>query len=190
MKIYLATNVTRLVYGVVLMLPHQHQRREHQVDVIDIEILDVEAMGLTNEDVEPMLQPFEGADIDDIMACQINQPIQFKAGEMFGYDGEVNKAMHGYMVRVSDQSAEVVDDDQDEADDPEEDSEDEVGDQVDAGRIDDLIEAIEMLEDGNADHWTNNGLPEVAALKELTGGSVTAKERDEAWAAYNVGNNE
>lgn len=44
-----------------------------------------------------------------------------------------------------------------------------------------LMAAIEQLEDGNEDHWTTTGLPEVAALKVLTGGPVKGAERDAAW---------
>lgn len=51
-------------------------------------------------------------------------------------------------------------------------------------RLDLLLEAIGALEDGNENHWTEKGLPEVAALKELTGGNVTGDERDEAWLEY------
>lgn len=51
-------------------------------------------------------------------------------------------------------------------------------------RLSALVDAIDALEDGNEDHWTSAGKPEVAALKKATGGDVTAAERDAAWAYY------
>ena len=45
--------------------------------------------------------------------------------------------------------------------------------------------AIDGLEEGNEDHWTKDGRPEVKALKAATGlDDITAAERDAAWAAY------
>ena len=45
--------------------------------------------------------------------------------------------------------------------------------------------AIGGLEEGNEDHWTRDGKPEVRALRAATGlDDITAAERDEAWAAY------
>lgn len=52
-------------------------------------------------------------------------------------------------------------------------------------RILELVGAIEKLDTENEDHFTESGIPEVAALKELVGGKVTAAERDAAWKAYN-----
>ena len=170
MKIYLAIAVTLLASGVVLVLPHQQKRRSHLLNELDLDNLNVEEMGLTDEDVEPMLAPFS-ADLDDIIACQITSPIQFKAGELFGYDGEVTKAMH-YMKPVSDESEKSEDQEEQE-------------DEFDEARMVLLLEAIDKLDEGNEDHWTNSGLPEVAALKEITGGSVTGAGRDAAWAEYN-----
>ena len=169
MKIYLATAVTLLASGVVLVLPHQQQRRSHLLNELDLDDLNVEEMDITDEDIAPMLAPFN-ADIDDIIACQITSPIQFKAGELFGYDGEVTKAMH-YMMPVSNESEKA-----EEQEEPED---------FDAARMALLLDAINSLEEGNEAHWTNSGLPEVAALKEITGGTVSGAERDAAWAEYN-----
>jgi len=51
-------------------------------------------------------------------------------------------------------------------------------------RLSDLVDAIDSLEGDNHEHWTNAGKPEVSALKRVTGGDVTAAERDAAWAYY------
>ena len=51
-------------------------------------------------------------------------------------------------------------------------------------RLIQLTQAIDKLEKDNDKHWTNKNEPEIAALKEITGGKVSAAERDAAWAAY------
>ena len=48
-------------------------------------------------------------------------------------------------------------------------------------RLIQLLDAIDQLEDGNEDHWTQNKGPEVAALSKITGTTVKAVERDLAW---------
>ncbi len=53
------------------------------------------------------------------------------------------------------------------------------------GREARLLAAIAGLEEGNPDHWTQDGRPEVRALKAATGlADLTAAGRDAAWAAY------
>ena len=51
-------------------------------------------------------------------------------------------------------------------------------------RLVELTGAIGLLEDGNEEHWTNNNVPEVAALKDITGNKVSAAERDDAWRVF------
>ena len=52
-------------------------------------------------------------------------------------------------------------------------------------RAEQLLGAIEGLEEGNADHWTKSGKPDVRALEAVTGFTdLTAAERDAAWALY------
>lgn len=40
----------------------------------------------------------------------------------------------------------------------------------------DLAAAVALLEDGNPEHWTQAGNPRLSALKELSGGDVTAED--------------
>lgn len=47
-----------------------------------------------------------------------------------------------------------------------------------------LIEAIELLDPANVDHFTGGGKPQIDALEKLLGRSVTAVERDEAWETF------
>jgi len=47
-------------------------------------------------------------------------------------------------------------------------------------KIDIIIEAIELLENENDDHWTEEGLPQVTAIESVMGIDITADERDEA----------
>lgn len=54
-----------------------------------------------------------------------------------------------------------------------------------ATRRQQLLDAIDGLEEGNEAHWTKSGKPEVRALQEATGlDGVSAAERDAAWAAF------
>jgi hypothetical protein len=45
-----------------------------------------------------------------------------------------------------------------------------------------ICEAIGLLDPSNAELWLGNGKPDLAAFVALTGWSITAKERDMAWA--------
>ena len=48
-----------------------------------------------------------------------------------------------------------------------------------------LLAAIAGLEEGNSDHWTKSGKPEVRALEAAAGfKDISAAERDAAWAAH------
>ena len=48
-----------------------------------------------------------------------------------------------------------------------------------------LLAAIAGFEEGNPDHWTRSGKPEVRALEAATGlKNLTAAERDAVWVAY------
>lgn len=48
-------------------------------------------------------------------------------------------------------------------------------------RIAQLVEAIGRLEDGNQDHWTKSGLPEIKTLEAITGLDINAELRNQAW---------
>jgi len=50
--------------------------------------------------------------------------------------------------------------------------------------IEDIVEAIALLEEGNEEHWTTIGRPEVKALKAILDRKVTAADRDAAWLVY------
>ncbi len=48
-----------------------------------------------------------------------------------------------------------------------------------------LAAAIAGLEEGNPDHWTKSGKPEVRALEAATGvGDISAAERDAVWTDH------
>ncbi|MDO6542815.1 HI1506-related protein [Photobacterium sanguinicancri] len=47
-----------------------------------------------------------------------------------------------------------------------------------------LISAISQLDPENPDHFTTGNKPQVDALSKLVGHSVTASQRDDAWADY------
>lgn len=47
-----------------------------------------------------------------------------------------------------------------------------------------LLDAIGKLDPENSEHFTCGNKPQVNALEKLTGISLTAKERDEAWAEF------
>lgn len=49
--------------------------------------------------------------------------------------------------------------------------------------MDDVIAAIRQLDPGDASLWTSHGAPTVAAVEAVLGRSVTARQRDVAWAA-------
>lgn len=50
----------------------------------------------------------------------------------------------------------------------------------DAPSADDIKAAIALLDKDNDEHWTQAGLPEVAAVKEALGADVTRKQIEEA----------
>ena len=45
-----------------------------------------------------------------------------------------------------------------------------------------ILAAIDKLDKGNPDHFTNDGKPQVKAIEAVLGLRVTAAERDAAWA--------
>ncbi len=48
----------------------------------------------------------------------------------------------------------------------------------------DLLAAIETLDESDPNVWTGDGKPKVEPLSELLGREVTAAERDAAWAEF------
>ena len=52
-----------------------------------------------------------------------------------------------------------------------------------------IAEATAGLEEGNPDHWTKSGKPEIRALEVVTDfNDISAAERDVAWAEYTTAN--
>jgi len=51
--------------------------------------------------------------------------------------------------------------------------------------MEDIIEAINLLDDDNDDHWTSDNKPQVKALEEILGKDITADQRDEAFKLIN-----
>lgn len=57
-------------------------------------------------------------------------------------------------------------------------------DQSDEVKIASLVDLIGHMDIDDKAMWTNGGKPQTAALEEMHGGSVSAKERDVAWEMY------
>ncbi|MDH5426421.1 MAG: hypothetical protein OEY29_15650 [Gammaproteobacteria bacterium] len=57
-------------------------------------------------------------------------------------------------------------------------------DAIPMARLNELVDAVRALDPENKDDFTESGMPEVAAIKELVEGQVTADERDQAWEEY------
>jgi hypothetical protein len=60
-------------------------------------------------------------------------------------------------------------------------AEGQVGEDAPNEKIDDIVEAIKMLDRKSLDHFTQKGLPRDAALESILGYQVSAEERAEAW---------
>lgn len=65
---------------------------------------------------------------------------------------------------------------------PEEDNPNTNDDEV---SMQEIIEAISLLEEDNPDHWTADRRPQVKALEHVLGKDITAEQRDQAFEAYN-----
>ena len=54
-------------------------------------------------------------------------------------------------------------------------------------RVERLTAAIDELEEGNKEHWTEDGKPDTFALRKASGlGDASAAERDEAFEAWKI----
>lgn len=49
-----------------------------------------------------------------------------------------------------------------------------------------LYAALDSLEEGNKDHFTTSGLPQVSVIFEKTGQALSAEQRNAAWADYQL----
>lgn len=56
--------------------------------------------------------------------------------------------------------------------------------QADVNKAASLVSLIHELDVDDQSMWTTSGKPQASALENLHGGSVSAKERDAAWDAY------
>ena len=54
-----------------------------------------------------------------------------------------------------------------------------------AASDEEVLTAISKLDDKNDDHWTRGGVPQVSALAQISGRTVTAEQRDRLWAELN-----
>lgn len=50
-----------------------------------------------------------------------------------------------------------------------------------------ILDAFELLERDNPDHWTADGRPDVRALSAIAGRTVKAADRDRLWAEWTAG---
>lgn len=158
MKKYTAIGVVRLHAGVIQLTDEQAKSRIH--------LLIVKSEKRGTYEIKP------------------NATLTLKAGEEFGYDGVVPKSMANLLADPK--TGETVTDSNLKAKGKPARSETKTADEnpMSDERLLELLNAIDLLEPGNEAHWTVAGSPEVAALKEITGGKVSGKERDEAWAEY------
>lgn len=60
------------------------------------------------------------------------------------------------------------------------------GDEEDDGDTG-ILDAFELLERDNPDHWTADGRPDVRALSAIAGRTVKAADRDRLWAEWTAG---
>jgi len=63
------------------------------------------------------------------------------------------------------------------------------GNDEDPDIIDEIVQAIGMLDPESEDDWTKAGLPDVRALETSIGKEITAAQRDEAWALFEATEN-
>lgn len=96
---------------------------------------------------------------------EIINPVQFKGGEVIGYDGDPPKAVLGGMVLMA---------------------EDDRGSNGQAV-VEDIMEAIGRLGKENPAHFTRDGKPMVPAIVDVLGENITAAQRDEAWELIQAG---
>ena len=101
---------------------------------------------------------------------KVNKKIEFKKGETFGYDGEIPKSKADCFEQVSNDESEAA---EPEAAQSIENDESEA--------IEDVINAIELLDEDDESNWLGDGKPRVEALETLVGRDISATERDIAW---------
>lgn len=159
MKEYKATAVISLHAGKVMLSKEQASPRMHALDVVDKK--------------------------NDVYS--IKSTIQFKAGEVFSYDGDIPKMLSDKVGDPNEEDAapsEGVVFDRAMLDEkyPGLVAEIKAEGVAEELREQDIMEAISMLEPGNAEHFTEAGLPQVKAIEDLLNDDISASERDAAFS--------
>jgi len=156
MNIYQSTAPVRLNPGIVLMNKSQARDRNH---VLVKTKHTIDALNLSDAELELL------GDAEGVAVYKLIGETHFKAGEIFGYDGELNKARAKNLKPAEQVLAEAA-----------------AVEEIEADIDEQLVDAILSLEEGNAAHFNqNNGKPELAVLKGLLNRNITGKERDAAW---------
>lgn len=157
-----------------------------QIKTIEVVRLHTGNLKLTDEQVGPrkhLLEPVEGK----CGVYTINGAVTFKAGEVFGYDGELkpisNKALD---AESGDLLADVLLERKVQARLAEAKGKKAPGKKsgktVDPQNVADILGILGELDP--AKDFTSNGEPEVKAIEALLDRDITAAERDAAWTEY------
>ena len=161
MNIYKVQKTLSLFAGLLLLTNKLSDPRQHALSAQPVR---AKALNLTADDLKNM-----GAEnADDLCVYEIIAPVQFKVGQVIGLAGDVNKATLALIAPAGEQPT------------PETTVVTSAADPV-------IIAAIAKLERGNTSHWTTQGKPELAALSALVSRKITGKERDAAFAQYQLG---
>lgn len=142
-------------------------------------------VALTPEQVAPRMHALEEEKKKGVYT--IKDTIHFKAGEVFGYDGDIPKVLSDKVGSPDDkdeESVKIIPMDRAFLDEHHPDLVAEIKAEGVAEEIreQDIMEAIEMLDAGNPEHFTDAGLPQVKAIEELLNDNISAAERDAAYA--------
>lgn len=117
---------------------------------------------LTKEQAQARAHMLESVD-GEIGIYEIKGYAEFKAGEVFGFDGDVPKTKADAVTVVTDDGE---------------------NDGIAADKIQRICDAIAVLDPEDKDQFTNAGLPQVGAIEAVLSEDITAAERDAAWAQY------
>jgi len=162
MKTYIANSVVRLHGGKVKLTKKQHARRQH------------------------LLGKYNSKGV-----YEVTSKIELKAGEAFGYDGEIPKSMAEDLEELtSRQAAEKEKSDKEAADKKAAAEKDEADkkaaaekaekEKLETERQKKIIDVILGLDQDNDDLYTEEGLPRVDAIESVLGEGITEEERDAA----------
>jgi hypothetical protein len=161
MNIFLSTEIVKVQPGYVVLNSDQARRRNHVLVKVDVKIdeFDLSAAELK------MLSP--DGENDEFKVYKLIEVTNFKKGEVFGYDGYLNKALVQKLLGAA-EAVEAIE--QENSKQPE--------------IADDLYQAIMLMDTTNAAHFSqSSGKPELKILKGLMSRKVKGKERDAAWKA-------